>query len=65
MRIVNMDCYLHFADIGEDEDRRNYSVTYKKINSLGFQIKKTVDKGIYELIKACQILEFKHPYKNF
>ncbi len=64
MRIANIDCYLHFADIGEDEDRRNYSVTYNKITSLGFKIKKTVDEGIDELILACQIIEFKHPYKN-
>lgn len=59
-----IDYYLHFADIGEDEDRRNYSVSYKKINSLGFKAKKTVDEGIDELIKACKIFEFKHPYKN-
>ena len=56
--------YLHFADIGEDEDKRNYSVSYEKINSLGFKTKKTVDEGIDELIKACKILEFRHPYKN-
>jgi len=59
-----IDYYLHFADAGEDEDKRNYSVSYEKINSLGFQTKKTVDEGIDELIKACQIFEFKHPYKN-
>lgn len=60
-----INCYLHFADIGEDEDKRSYSVSYKKINSLGFQTKKKVDEGIDELIKACQIFEFNHPYKNF
>ena len=59
-----IDYYLHFADIGEDEDKRNYGVCYEKINSLGFKTKKTVDEGIDELIKACQIFEFKHPYKN-
>ncbi len=60
-----IDYYLHFADIGEDEDKRNYSVSYERVNSLGFKTKKTVDEGIDELIKACQIFEFKHPYKNF
>lgn len=59
-----IDYYLHFADIGEDEDKRNYSVSYEKINSIGFKTKKTLDEGIDELIKACQIFEFKHPYKN-
>jgi nucleoside-diphosphate-sugar epimerase len=59
-----IDYYLHFADIEEDEDKRNYCVSYEKINSLGFRVSKTVDEGIDELIKACQIFEFKHPYKN-
>ena len=60
-----IDYYLHFADIGEDEDKRNYSVSYAKINSLGFKIEKSVNEGIDELIKACQIFEFRHPFKNF
>lgn len=58
------DYYLHFADIGKDEDKRNYSVSYDKINALGFKASRTVDEGIKELIKACQIFEFRHPYKN-
>lgn len=60
-----IDYYLHSADIGEDEDQRNYSVSYEKINLIGFKTKKTVDQGIDELIKACQIFEFRHPYKNY
>lgn len=60
----NIDYYLHFADIGEDEDKRNYGVSYEKINSFGFKTEKGVDEGIDELIRSCQIFEFKHPYKN-
>ncbi len=59
-----LDYYLHFADIGEDEDKRDYSVSYEKINAFGFKTVRTVDEGIDELIKACQIFEFKHPFKN-
>ncbi len=60
-----LEYYLHFADIDGDEDKRNYSVSYEKINSLGFKTNKTVDEGIDELIKASRIFEFKHPYKNY
>jgi nucleoside-diphosphate-sugar epimerase len=60
-----IDYYLHFADIGEDEDKRNYCVSYEKINALGFKATKTIDEGIDELIKACQLFEYKHPYKNY
>jgi len=59
-----IDYYLHFADIGEDEDKRNYSISYEKINSLGFKTKKTVDEGIDELIKAYHFFKLKHPHKN-
>jgi nucleoside-diphosphate-sugar epimerase len=57
-------CYLHFADSVESGDKRNFCVSYDKINALGFKATKTLDEGIDELIKACNILEFKHPYKN-
>jgi nucleoside-diphosphate-sugar epimerase len=60
-----IDYYLHFADIGEDKDKRNYCISYEKINALGFKATKTVDEGIDEFIKSCQLFEYKHPYKNY
>jgi nucleoside-diphosphate-sugar epimerase len=59
-----VDYYLHFAEFGEDEDKRNYEVSYKKINNIGFNIKKTIEEGINELIQAVPALDSRSKYKN-
>lgn len=59
-----IDFYLHFADIGKDEDQRNYEVSYKKINSIGFQTTVSIEEGIDELIRGLAVVEAKNPYSN-
>ena len=59
-----VDYYLHFADIFEDVDKRNYIVSYKKINDLGFSIERTVKQGIDELVRAHPILDKRNYFKN-
>jgi nucleoside-diphosphate-sugar epimerase len=59
-----LEFYLHFADVGKDEDQRNYEVSYAKINRLGFKTTMTVDDGIDELIRAYQVIDIKNPYAN-
>jgi len=59
-----VDYYLHFAEIGTDEDKRDYEVSYERIRELGFKAETTIDEGIDELIKISQILEIKNPYSN-
>jgi len=59
-----VDYYLHCADVGEDADKRNYVVSYKKIEGLGFETTITVPEGIRELVSAMEVLEFKTPYSN-
>ena len=58
------DFYLHYADVGKDEDQRNYEVSYAKINALGYRTSVTIEAGIDELIKAYQVVDVKNPYAN-
>ncbi len=59
-----VDCYVHYAEIGEDADKRNYVVSYDKIGRLGYQTAVTLEEGISELVKGFQVLDFKTPYSN-
>ena len=59
-----VDYYLHFAEFGSDEDKRNYEVSYEKIHNLGYDTKISLNEGIDELIKASSILDIHNEYSN-
>ena len=59
-----LDYYLHYADVGQDADKRNYVVSYKKIGDLGFRTTISLEEGIDELVRGVEVLEFKTPYTN-
>ncbi len=61
---TKVDYYLHFADVGEDADKRNYIVSYEKINQLGYSTTIGLEEGISELVSALQVLEAQSPYSN-
>jgi nucleoside-diphosphate-sugar epimerase len=56
--------YLHFADVGTDEDSRDYDVSYEKIRQLGYQTEVTLETGIEELVRAMDVLDIFDPYSN-
>ncbi|MBN1413033.1 MAG: NAD(P)-dependent oxidoreductase [Spirochaetales bacterium] len=59
-----VDFYLHFADIGQDADKRNYVVSYDKIHKLGFKTKMSLQDGIEELMRGLSIVLIKQKYSN-
>lgn len=59
-----VDVYIHYAKIGEDEDKRNYVVIFKKINDLGFFTTIGIHQGIKELIECYKIIQIVNPYSN-
>jgi nucleoside-diphosphate-sugar epimerase len=60
----SVDYYLHYAAVGEDADKRNYVVSYKKISNLGYHTTITVEAGVKELTRALQVLDVRNAYSN-
>ena len=58
------NAFIHFEEIGEDADKRNYVVSYDKINKLGFETKIGIHEGIDEIIKVLKVVDFRNPYVN-
>lgn len=59
-----INLHIHYAGVGKDADKRNYVVSYKKMNNLGYKTTITVEEGIDELIFAFKVLDIKKPYSN-
>lgn len=55
--------YFAEAQIGEDQDKRNYIVSNQRIEKTGFKTEVSLQKGIAELIKGYQIIK-KNQFSN-
>lgn len=59
-----LDFYVHFAEVGKDEDQRNYEVSYQKITSMGWRPSISFDNGLDEVIGALRLVDVNNPYSN-
>lgn len=64
MLLERVDFYLNYADIGEDEDKRNYEVSYDRIRAQGFIPQTLVPDGLDELIRAVALIDVHNEYSN-
>ncbi|MFA6119453.1 MAG: NAD(P)-dependent oxidoreductase [Parachlamydiales bacterium] len=57
------DLYIHSSEIGQDPDKRDYIVSNKKLEDLGWKPSYSLEDGIAEIIKAFPLLG-KNQFKN-
>ena len=55
--------YIHYSDIGQDPDKRNYIVSNQRLRESGFEASRSLDEGITELIKGYRMM-VRLPFKN-
>lgn len=56
--------YLHFAEINNDLEQRDFEVSYDKLVGLGFHTTISMDEGIEELIKVVEVIDSADPYRT-
>lgn len=57
------DFFIHFAEVGQDPDKRNYIVSNQRLRAAGFEARRGLDEGIRELLKGYRMLK-RLPFRN-
>lgn len=55
--------YIHFSEVGNDPDKRNYIVSNQRLKEAGFEARRSLDDGIKELLKGYRLI-VREPFKN-
>lgn len=56
--------HYYFAEVGSDEDKRDYEVSYARIRELGFGLDVDIDRGLDELLHGLRLVRIRNPYSN-
>ncbi len=56
-------CLVHYAEIGQDSDQRDYAVDYSKWYAEGFIPDYSMENGIDEVIKAVPLIHITHAFE--
>ena len=52
------------SEIGTDQDKRDYEISYAKFKDTGFKIEYDIDKEIKEMFKVIPLIKFKNSFYN-
>ncbi len=58
------NCRLVFADVGQDRDKRDYSVSHDKIERLGYRANIRMERGVRELADGFSSFRIQTGYSN-
>ena len=64
IREILPNTYFNYADVDGDPDKRNYVVSYEKLNKIGFDTTISLKDGIKELVKSFPLIKIKSNYHN-
>jgi nucleoside-diphosphate-sugar epimerase len=55
-------CITFYGNFGKDDDKRDYSCSYKRLNNEGFKCQTSMEDGIDALIKGAKLISMRNPY---